>query len=208
MNAPLRAPAVTDRDQLALLRAGDPDATRDALRALLPDVRRWLYRLLGRTPDLDDATQDALAEIAAFLPRFEGRAKLATVAHQIAVRVAYRYFRTAREVSLEVVPEPIASVADDARRVDQLDAREALARLHRCLARMPAKRRVAFVLCAIDGLTPGEAARIAGTSGVTMRCRLFYARREIARMLGSDPYLARYLHADGAADIDDPEPAR
>ena len=58
----------------------DPDAVRETLRALLPHVRRWLYRLLGRSPDLDDATQEALAEIAAFLPRFEGRSKLETAA--------------------------------------------------------------------------------------------------------------------------------
>lgn len=180
-------PALT---QLALLRAGDPDATRDALRALLPHVRRWLYRLLGRSPDLDDATQDALAQIAGFLPRFEGRAKLETVAHQIAVRVAYRYFAKAKEVSLEVVPE-LVDVATSAE--SRLMAREALARLHRCLGRLPAKRRIAFVLCAIDGLTPTEAARVAGTSAVAMRCRLVYARREIARMLRTDPYLAPWL---------------
>jgi RNA polymerase sigma-70 factor, ECF subfamily len=175
--------------------AHDPDAVRETLRALLPHVRRWLYRLLGRSADLDDATQEALAEIAAFLPRFEGRAKLETAAHQITVRVAYRYFGKAREVSLEIVPELVDGAAGAESRVM---AREALARLHRCLARMPAKRRVAFTLCAIEGMTPKEAAVIAGTTSVAMRCRLIYARREVARMLGSDPYLARWLRT--AAD--------
>ncbi len=82
-----------------LLRAGDPDATRDALRALLPRVRGWLYRLLGGSADLDDATQDALAEIARFLPRFEGRSSLATAAHRITVRVAYRYRHVAGDLA-------------------------------------------------------------------------------------------------------------
>ncbi len=186
-------------NDLERLRAGDPDAVREALQALLPRVRRWLYRLLGRTADLDDATQDALAEIAAFLPRFEGRSKLETAAYQITVRVAYRYFRSAgrpAEVAIDLVPEPRATGDDAEARVM---AREALARLHRCLERLPAKRRVAFVLCAIEGLAPSEAARIAGTTAIAMRCRLTYARREVARMLKGDPYLARWLHPEQEA---------
>jgi RNA polymerase sigma-70 factor (ECF subfamily) len=187
------ARVLDDESHLARLRVGDPDTTRDTLRALLPHVRRWLYRLLGRTADLDDATQDALSEIAAFLPRFEGRAKLETAAYQIAVRVAYRYFGKANEVSLEVVPE----IIDDAAGADtRVMAREALVRLHRCLARLPAKRRVAFVLCAIEGMSPSEAARVAGTSALAMRCRLLYARREIARMLARDPYLACWIQPE------------
>ena len=182
-----------DLNRLVLLRTGDTEATREALCSLLPQVRRWLYRLLGRSPDLDDATQDALAEIAAFLPRFEGRAKLETVAHQITVRVAYRYFAKSREVSIEVVPELVDVNASIESR---LMAREALSRLHRCLNRLPPKRRVAFVLCAIDGLTASEAAVVAETSAIAIRCRLLYARREIARMLKNDPYLERWIREE------------
>jgi RNA polymerase sigma-70 factor (ECF subfamily) len=173
----------------ALLRDGDPDATRDALRELVPQVRGWLYRLLGGSSDLDDATQEALVEIARFLPRFEGRSSLATAAHRITVRVAYRYFGTTNETSLELVPELI----DPENLESQMMAREALTRLHRCLQRIPAKRRVAFVLCAVEGMTPTEAAKVAGTTALAMRCRLLYARREVARMLEHDPYLARWI---------------
>jgi RNA polymerase sigma-70 factor (ECF subfamily) len=175
-------------DRLAKLRAGDPDATRAALHELLPHVRRWLYRLLGSSPDLDDATQDALAELARFFPRFEGRSKLETAAHRITLRVAYRYFGSSRDVPLDDdLPDPAAGT--EAR----VMAREALARLQRCLQRLPEKRRVAFTLCAIEGLTPSEAAKLAGTTALAMRCRLTWARREVARMLHGDPYLAVWL---------------
>jgi RNA polymerase sigma-70 factor (ECF subfamily) len=163
------------------VRAGDPDALEDTLRQLLPHVRRWLVRLLGRGADLDDATQEALTEIARFLPRFEGRSTLETAARKITVRVAYRYFGGAKEVALESVPEPIDPSSGPFAR---MEAREALARLQRCLRRLPAKRRTAFVLCAIEGLSPSEAAEVAGTTALAMRCRLLWARREITRMLG------------------------
>jgi len=178
--------------RLSRLREGDPDAVRDALCELLPHVRRWLLHLLGRTPDLDDATQEVLVELAKFLPRFEGRARLSTIAHTITVRTAYRYYRAADTVALESIPEP----ADrDGSPDDRMMAREALARLQRCLRKLPAKRRSAFVLCAIEGLSPSEAAVVAGTSALAMRCRLLWARREIARMLHGDPYVAAWLPA-------------
>ena len=197
MNEPVRRmPMPVDEDRMERLRAGDPVAMRDVLRELLPHVRRWLVRLLGRTPDLDDATQEALTELARFLPRFEGRSKLETAAHTITVRVAYRYFGKAKEVALESVPELVepASGADA-----RVLAREALARLQRCLRRLPAKRRAAFVLCAVEGMTPSEAAKVAGTTAIAMRCRLLWARRELSRMLAGDPYLASWF--DGGAEV-------
>ena len=172
----------------------DDRATRETLRTLLPHVRRWLVRLLGHSPDLDDATQDALTEIARFLPRFEGRSKLSTAAHRITVRVAYRYYRRA--------PESVP-LDDDLPMVDDVEgrvaARNALARLQRCLQRLPPKRRIAFVLCAIEGMTPTEAADVADTTALAMRCRLLMARRELTRMLANDPYLAIWLRREEAA---------
>jgi RNA polymerase sigma-70 factor (ECF subfamily) len=182
-------------DLVERARAGDPDALSETLRDLLPHVRRWLVRLLGRTPDLDDATQEALTEIARFLPRFEGRSTLETAARKITMRVAYRYFGSSKEVALESVPELVDPASGAPAR---LAAREALARLQRCLRKLPAKRRAAFVLCAIEGLTPSEAAEVAGTTAIAMRCRLLWARREIARMLQHDPYLASWIDAEEA----------
>ncbi len=188
---------MNDPEHLARLRAGDRDAIRATLRHLLPFVRRWLTRLLGHSPDLDDATQDALTEITRFLPRFEGRSKLETAAHRITVRVAYRYFRPpVEDLSLDDAPDLVDATQDIEAR---LDARAALARLHRCLARLPVKRRTAFILCAIDGLTPSEAAKVADTTALAMRCRLVWARRELARMLHADPYLSVLLRAQEAA---------
>lgn len=170
-------------------RAETVDHEREQLREVLPHVRKWLVRLLGaRHPELDDATQEALSEIARFLPKFEGRSKLTTAAHTITVRVAYRYFGRAPVEELDDDPPADASGPEE-----QVMAREALARLHRCLAKLPAKRRIAFVLCAVEGLTPTEAAAIAGTTALAMRCRLVWARREVERMLAKDPYVGEWI---------------
>lgn len=177
---------------LEALRARDPEATERALRELLPRIERWMLRLLGPRADLEDAVQDALVELALALPRFEGRSRLSTLAHTVAVRVAYRYYgRQARraETSLELVPPPADRVDPESRAA----SREALRRLYRCLDKLPKKQRTAFVLCAVEGMSPTEAAGVAGIGALSMRSNLFHARRQLARMLGADPAVAALL---------------
>jgi RNA polymerase sigma-70 factor (ECF subfamily) len=186
------APVVTSRSE-SLERELDAALARGdeaVLRALLPHTRRWLHRLLGPRADLDDATQDALLALLDALPRFRRESRLTTYAHRIVLRTAYRYFRKrAREESLALVPPPLDTIDPESRAMD----REALRRLYRALGKLPEKRRVAFVLCCVEGLEPQEAAELEGITAVAMRSRLHHAREEIARLLGADPYVSALL---------------
>ncbi len=184
--------------RMEALRARDQVVLGQVLRELLPRVRAWTFRLLGPRADLDDAVQDALTEIAGSLHRYEGRASLATLAHKITVRVAYRYFgkRAQREMSLELVAPPPEEIDPESRAM----SREALKRLYRCLDRLPEKRRVAFVLCCVEGLTPTEAAELEGVKSDVMRSRLMNARAEIARRLSADPYMSAMRRGEEEED--------
>lgn len=179
--------------RLAALQAGDRAVTQEVLLELLPQVRRWLYRLLGPRHELDDAVQDALTEISKALPKFEGRSTISTLAHRITVRVAYQYFgkRSRRNDSapLELVTPPPDEIDPESRAM----GKEALQTLYRCLDRLPKKRRTAFVLCAIEGLSPMEAAEVVGASPTAMRSRLMRARDELARLLSGDPYITALM---------------
>lgn len=181
MTATLGSTPIALDPRIEAVRAGDVDALSDLLVELLPFVRHKLHRLLGPSADLDDAVQDALIELADALPRFEGRAKLTTFVHRIVVRVAYRHYGRRRGF----VPFDEGAMEDVGLDPEETAMqREALARLHRVLAKLPEKRRVAFVLCEIEGLDPAEAAEVADTNALAMRTRLFHARSEVRRMLG------------------------
>ncbi len=182
-NAAHRVAVAGDLD-LGALQRGERPAVAEALRLLLPRVRAWLQRMLGPGHDIDDATQDALIELAKSLPTFRGDSKLTTFAHRVVVRVAYRRFRQPAR-TLELVSPPVDELDPESRAM----GREALRRVHACLARMKDKPRVAFVLCCVEGLTPSEAAEIEGVSAVTMRSRLMNARAEVSRRLDHDPYV-------------------
>lgn len=187
-----KVPRAVD-ERLEALQAGDAVVIEEVLIELLPKVRRWLYRLLGPRNELDDAVQDALTEIARSLPKFEGRSSVSTLAHKITLRVAYQYFgrrrRTRETTALELVPPPPDEIDPESRAM----GREALQSLYRCLDRLPKKRRTAFALCAIEGLSPTEAAEVVGASPTAMRSRLMRARDELARMLSNDPYVSALM---------------
>jgi len=187
-----QAPPALD-PRLDAMRAGDRAALSSLLGELLPRVRVWLHRLLGPRADLDDATQETLTELALALPRFAGESALSTYAHRVTVRTAYRFFGRAAETPLELVPPAAEELDPESRAM----AREALRRLYRALRRLRANRRVAFVLCAIEGMAPTEAAELEGISAEAMRSRLMHARAELARMLAHDPYVGALLRGGG-----------
>jgi RNA polymerase sigma-70 factor (ECF subfamily) len=159
------------------LRSRDDAVIDRVLRELVPEVRRWMFRQLGPRPEVEDATQDALSEIASALHRFEGRSSIATLAHRIAIRTSYRYYHR------KALPESEAPAADSPDVEQQVIARRALARLHRVLGDLSDRRRSAFVLCAVEGMDPSEAAEILGISANATRSLLCRARQEVEAAL-------------------------
>ena len=71
------------------------------------------------------------------------------------------------------------------------------------LDRLGEKKRDVFVLHDLEGVAPAEIAQIVGAPVLTVRTRLFYARRELEVMLGEEPALASVreaLSAKGGGD--------
>lgn len=180
--------------RLTARRESEEHALETVLRSIAPDMRRWVARHLGPEPDLDDATQDALIELAEALDRFEGRSKLSTYAHRIGVRVALRHARRHRKrrrrtSALSVVTTTESSVTPEA----VVLGREGVARLYAALDQLPEGRRTAFILCDVEQLSHEEAAAVEKVKLDTLRKRLHRARVGLRERLADDPVLGSYL---------------
>jgi RNA polymerase sigma-70 factor, ECF subfamily len=182
------APA-EEQDLARACAAGDRAAQVRLFRLEVQSVHRMLHRVLGASPALEDLVQESFIRVFRSLATFRGEAHLSTWIARIALRVAYDHLRQARPVAahLESVPD-LAS--DDADAERQLMAREGLRRLYRILARLDAKQRIAFSLCAIDGRSQQEVAVLMSASLVATKARIWRARREVDRMARLDPLLA------------------
>ena len=84
---------------------------------------------------------------------------------------------------------------------EDVERRERVRAFARLLDRLAEKKRVVFILHELEGLPPEEIGKIVGAPVLTVRTRLFYARRELEAMLGDEPSLAgidlRFSKASG-----------
>ncbi len=184
---------MSDEAQLiAQAAGGDAEAFRRLYEEHREKVARLAYRLLGSQSDLEDLVQEVFVQVYRSLPDFRGQSKFGTWLHRVTVNVALMHRRAAKSRPIFAQPAPDDHFAAPNDRLPDEDAerRERVRAFGRLLDRLADKKRVVFVLHDLEGVAPSEIARIVGAPVLTVRTRLFYARREIEAMLGDEPSLA------------------
>ncbi|HEY2744258.1 MAG TPA: RNA polymerase sigma factor [Polyangia bacterium] len=194
------APANTSPADVAALveaaRRGESTAFRELFRLHVARVHRIVYRLVGRSPDLDDLVQTVFVEGFRSLPSFRGESLFATWLGRIAVRVTMRAVK--RPMPKLVPIEAVAELAHDGRRGDEVaTSREGLVRLDALLAALKPKRRAAFVLHVLEGYSVDETAAMVGASVAAVKVRIHDARRELERRARRDPWFIELLAERG-----------
>jgi RNA polymerase sigma-70 factor (ECF subfamily) len=193
---PARLPTrshMTDEDGLVRrAAAGEPAAFRALFDRHKSDVARLVWRMLGAPADLDDVVQEVFVQVYRSLKDFRGQAKFTTWLHRVTVNVVLMHRRSARSRPVLTEEAPSDLVADSAQTLPDEDAerRERMRAFQRLLGRLADKKRIVFVLHELEGMTPAEIAEVVGAPVLTVRTRLFYARREIEDMLHEEPSLA------------------
>ena len=180
----------SDADDLVeRARGGDKAAFRELFRRHRPDVSRLVFRMLGPSADLEDLVQEVFLQVHRSLGDFKGQSKFSTWLHRVTVNVVLMCRRAAR--SRPIFSGEVSDTEPDRGLLPDEDAsrRERLAAFRRVLERLPEKKRTVFVLHELEGLPPIEIAAIVEAPVLTVRTRLFYARREICELMRDEPTL-------------------
>ena len=192
-------------DLVARCRAGEPAAFRQLFREHRTSVTRLIHRMTGGSPDLEDLVQETFVQVHRSLGSFRREAQLGTWIYRIAINVVLMHRRALRSRP-SLVPGPSDTQLDEDDQPDeQLARRRRVAALYRLLDRMSEKKRTVYVLHELEGLSPAEIAKIVGAPVLTVRTRLFYARRSLLAELAQEPSLAAL--ADALPPLSDPAPA-
>jgi RNA polymerase sigma-70 factor (ECF subfamily) len=171
--------------------AGDTAAFRQLYERHRGDVARLVYRMLGARADFEDVVQEVFVQVYRSLKDFRGQAKFSTWLHRVTVNVVLMHRRSARSRPAFTDSLPVEPVGkEDARPDEDAERRERVRAFGRLLDRLADKKRIVFVLHELEGLPPSEIARIVGAPVLTVRTRLFYARRDLEAMLAEEPALA------------------
>ena len=193
--------AVTDLTVLVeRCKAGDSLAFREVFRNHRADVARLVLRMTGRPGDLEDLVQEVFLQVYRSIKDFRGQSRFSTWLYRLTVNVVLMQRRAARS-------RPVLQAASDdsfgadARELpdDQLSRARRVAAFYRLLDRLSDKKRAVFVLHELEGLSPSEVAKVVSAPVLTVRTRLFYARRELLEMLRDEPaleFVARELREE------------
>ena len=181
-----------EADLIARCRTDDRTAHEELYHRYRRQVAANLYRVLGDGHELDDLVQDVFVIAFRGLDSFRGDARLSTWLYRICVNVALGRIRTRVRRPPPVAVAEIADVAD-LRATDRpetperaLEREQAKARVYRALDQLAPKKRIVLYLHEIEGLDLKDIAYLVDSNAVTVRTRLFYAKREFYKILAED----------------------
>lgn len=186
---------------------GDRAAFAELFRRHRGDVARLVFRMLGPTPDAEDVVQEVFLQVHRSLGEFRGQAKFSTWLHRVTVNVVLMVRRAARSRPVfahEAVSdgEPDRGLLPD----EEASRNHRVVAFRRLLERLPDKKRTVFILHELEGMAPVEIAAIVGAPVLTVRTRLFYARRELCAMMREEATLVS-LADDPALNRDPARPS-
>jgi RNA polymerase sigma-70 factor (ECF subfamily) len=185
---PPRGSEADDAALIAAARLGDGAAFARLFRLHADTVRTRITRLVGPVPERDDLVQQVFIALHRGLPTYRSEAKLSTYLHRIAVNIAYDHLRGRHRAAEKEGPlDAEALVAQLGPALDdQVAARADLARLFGLLNQLSPKKRIAFVLVAVEGCSLAEAAELIGARKAAVKQRALHARRDLMARLAAE----------------------
>lgn len=171
-------------------RSGDARAFQELYRNHRRDVARLVARLLGPRTDAEDVIQEVFIQVFRSLVSFRGESRFTTWLHRVTVNVTLMHIRAARsrpQLGNELVHEPAAP--DDHSPVEGAARNERLRALYKILDTLTDKKRAVFILHDLEGTPAGQIATMLEIPVLTVRTRLFYARKEVYAAMAGDPTL-------------------
>jgi RNA polymerase sigma-70 factor (ECF subfamily) len=164
--------------------AGDHDAFHELYARYADRVFARLTHLVGPGPDREDVLQQVFLELHRALPRFRGESALATFLYRITVNVAYDHLRRRVRRTAEHDAGALDALVDREPTPEaRTRCREQLRQIFELLEHIKPKKRIAFVLVAIEGLSLTEAAELVGANAEAVKQRVLHARHELVALM-------------------------
>ncbi|MSU91027.1 RNA polymerase sigma factor [Rhodobacteraceae bacterium 2CG4] len=185
-----RSLADGEADLVAAARRGDEAAIRELIRRLNPRLFRVARGIVASDAEAEEVVQDTYLAAFTRLDRFEGRARFSTWVTRIAINTARMHLRRARPAEdydtvtedrnrrIVAFPGGPPETADCA-----LGRAQVRALLETAIAGLPPELRLPFLLHEVEGMKLREIARALSVNPVTLRTRMFRARRQLRAAL-------------------------
>ena len=174
----------TDEALMARVARGDRGAFDELFERHADSVFRRLSRLVGPDPEREDLVQEVFVITFRSAGRFRGDARFSTWLYRVVVNVAFDHLRR-RKRRPEMVPPEDALDALVAEADPERDAaeRQSVVLALAYLDRLSPKKRIAFVLRVVEGLSLAEIGEIVGARAPAVGARVRHAQQELDAMV-------------------------
>lgn len=182
-------PPASEAELIAAARNENEAAVRELIRRLNPRLFRTARGIVSSDAEAEDVVQETYVSAFTRLDRFEGRSQFSTWITRIAINTALMRLRRARP------EEEYDTVADDrpanilnlfsSNDTPEADFGRAQLRgiLEAAIAALPPDLRLPFLLHEAEGMKLREIARDLSLNPLTVKTRLFRARRQLRATL-------------------------
>jgi RNA polymerase sigma-70 factor (ECF subfamily) len=184
---------------LTRMQAGNEEAFEACVRTYCNQLLSAARRILGNEEDARDAVQDAFLCAFKELSRFEGRSRLGTWLHRIAINAALLRRRTRQRHPEQPIESLLPHFGEGEHQIDPpapwkgspelLMQRESRDLVLRCIDQLPETYRTVLLLRDIEELDTEETAQMLDTSPGVVKTRLHRARQALRTLL--DPHFRR-----------------
>jgi RNA polymerase sigma-70 factor (ECF subfamily) len=174
--------AANDKVLIAAIAAGDDDAMRILFNRHQVGIFRFAIRLVGDAALAEDVVSETFIEVWRQAGRFEGRSEVGTWIMSIARFKALSARRRRRDAGLdEKMAETIAGQACTPE--EAVLETDQGAQLRNCLTKLTAAHREIVDLVYYHDKSIEEVAEIIQVPKNTVKTRMFYAHKRLARLL-------------------------
>lgn len=185
----------SDDEQLVeRARTGD----RSAFKALFLAHRGQVARLVQRfvpANEVEDVSQEVFLHVHRSLASFRGDSRFSTWLYRLTLNVTRMHVRKQQSR-----PKLALAGDDESGRLERVEPEtpaseaernERMSAMRRLVAALSEKKQEALILHDFEGLSAEEIAKIVEAPVMTVRTRVFYARKELYAALASEPALAQ-----------------
>ncbi len=178
---------VSDAEMIAHLASGEMSALGQLYDRYDGDVRRLIGRLGVRDGDVDDLVQATFLDALKSAGRFDGRESARPWLLGIAVMIVRRHRRSVARLAARIAAWAAEPFSSHERTPEELaELTQDADRAQRALESLSPKKREAFVLVVLEGMTGEDAACALGIPSATVGTRVHHARKEIREFLQLD----------------------
>ena len=179
---------------LAGLRAGNPQAYEQLVRAYSGRLLAVARRFLPSEEDARDALQDAFLSAFRAMLSFQEGARISTWLHRIVVNAALMKLRTRRRRPEESIDDLLPTFLEDGHRENPgpawketsesaLQRQETRSLVRECIDRLPESYRTVLLLRDIEELDTEETAQLLDLTSNAVKIRLHRARQALRTLL-------------------------